>query len=324
MIASLCRVSIALLCVFTAANTAVAKPVDKIVAIVNDQLITLSDVEKFKKKLATGGLVDDALLKLSDTKELLKDKNALLNELIDEKLIDSEVKRKNMEVTIERVEQEIRSIATNNNISRQQLTTALSAKGVTMSQYQDFIKTSLERQSLIEKEVTSKIRISDEDISSYFLAKKGLSATQTFEYSLSHILLNPKNAGGDAGALARANTVEDKLKAGQSFEKLAEQFSEDGNFTKGGTLGTFHVGEMIKEIEQAVRTVDTGEVTGIVKTPQGYEIIKVNKRTLISDPKLDEEKENIRRELYADAFKRQFRLWLAQRHDESFIRINGF
>ena len=63
-----------------------------------------------------------------------------------------------------------------------------------MSQYQDFIKTSLERQSLIEKEVTSKIRISDEDISSYYLAKKGPEATQTFEYTLSHILFYPKPA----------------------------------------------------------------------------------------------------------------------------------
>ena len=72
-----------------------------------------------------------------------------------------------------------------------------------------------------------------------------------------------------------------------------------------------------------MRQMPSGEFTDVVKTPQGYQIIKVNKRTLISDPKLEEEKEKIRRMLYADAFKRQFRLWLNQRHDESFIRING-
>ena len=323
MILNLRKFRPALLLILLCAGGAEAKIVDKILAIVNDQLNTLSDVEKFKKKLQTGGLVDDALLKLNDTQAMLKDRTSLLNELVDEKLIDSEVKRKSMEVTIERVEQEIRSIATNNNISRQQLQTALQAKGVNMSQYQDFIKTSLERQNLIEKEVTSKIRISDDDISSYYLAKKGPSATQIFEFTLSHILFSPKN-GGDEAALGRAKAVEDKLKAGQSFDKLAEQFSEDSNFTKGGTLGTFRAGEMIKEIDAAVRKVPAGEITGIVKTGLGYQIIKVNKRTLISDPKLEEEKENIRRVLYADAFKRQFRLWLTQRRDESFIRINGF
>ena len=284
------------------APAAKTKLVDKIVAIVNDQIITASDVDKFRNKLMTGGLVDDALLKLTDVETLKKDKKALLDELIDEKLIDSEVKRKNGEVTIEKVEQEIRNIATNNNITRAQLESALKAKGVGMAAYQDFIKTSLERQGLIEHEVTSKIRISDEDISSYYLAKKGPSASQIFEYTLSHIVFNPKN-GGDEAAQARAKTVEDKLKEGQSFEKLAEQYSEDPNFSKGGALGSFRAGEMNKEIDEAARKTEPGDVSNIIKVAGSYQIIKVEKRTLISDPKLDEERENIRRTLYADAFQ---------------------
>jgi peptidyl-prolyl cis-trans isomerase SurA len=313
-----------LVCLISAVVNAHARVVDKIVAIVNDSPVTLSDVDKFKKRLGSGGLVDDALLRLTDPQALLKDKQLLLNHLIDERIIDGEVKRKNMEVTIERVEQEIRNIAKNNGIERSQLKSALAAKGVTMSQYQDFIKTSLERQSLIEREVTSKIRISDEDISSYYLSKKGQNSAQTYEYTLAHILFTPKN-GGDEAALKRARAVEEKVKAGTtSFEKLAEQFSEDSNFSKGGQLGTFRAGEMLKEIEDAVKKVGQGDVTNIVKTNQGYHIIKVVKRTLISDPRLDEQRETIRNTLYADAFKRQFRLWLNQRRDDSFIRINGF
>jgi parvulin-like peptidyl-prolyl isomerase len=300
-----------------------AKLVDKVVAIVNDSPITLSDVDKFRKRLSTGGLVDDNLLKASDTQQLQKDRNALLNYIIDEKLIDTEVKHRNMEVTIERVEQQIRDIAQGNGISRQQLQTALQAKGVSMSQYQDFIKTSLERQSLIEREVTSRIRISDEDVNSYYLSKKGPSAAQTFEYSLSHILFTAKN-GGDEGAQARAKSVEEKLRAGQSFDKLAEQYSEDPNFVKGGQLGTFKAGEMVKELEEAVRRAGAGEYTPVIKTALGYQIVRVNKRTLISDPKLEEERENIRHALSVEAFKRQLRLWLNQRRDESFIKINGF
>ncbi|MGE4131392.1 MAG: peptidylprolyl isomerase [Bdellovibrionales bacterium] len=303
-------------------SVAQARVVDKIVAIVNDQIITASDVDKFKKKLSQNGLVDDALLKLTDADSLLKDKKALLEHLIDEKLIDSEVKRKSMEVTIERVEQEIRNIAKNNNISRAQLKDALAAKGVSMSQYQDFIKTSLERQSIVEKEVTNKIRISDEDISSYYLSKSGDNSQQTFEYTLAHIVFSPKT-GGEKGAMERANSVLDKLKTGQAFEKLAEQFSEDPAFSKGGLLGTFKTGEMLNEIDAAVKTVEVGEITPVVKTSNGLHIIKVVKKTLISDPKLEEKKEDIRRVLYAEAFKRQFRLWLKQRRDDSFIKING-
>lgn len=299
-----------------------ARLVDKIVAIVNDEIVTASDLEKYKKNLQTGGLTDEALMRMADPKVLLTDRKALMNQVIDEKIMDSEVKRKGMEVTIERVEQEIRTIAQNNGITRQQLKDALVAKGVSISRYQDFIKTSLERQALIEREVTSKIRISDEDISSYYLSKKGPSAAQTFEYTLSHIFFNAKT-GGDQAALNRAKAVEEKLSSGQSFEKLAEQYSEDPNFTKGGSLGVFKAGEMSKELEAAVRKIGAGETTGVVKTPMGYDIIKINKRTLVSDPRFDEQKENIRNTLYADAFKHQFRLWLSQRKDEAFIRING-
>lgn len=311
------------LCLLVYALPSAARVVDKIVAIVNDQLITLTDTEKFRKRLYTQGLVDDALLRLTDPELLKKDRNALLNHLVDEKLIDSEVKRKGMEVTIERVEQEIRTIAKGNNISRNQLKDALGAKGVTVSQYQDFIKTSLERQSIIEREVTSKIRISDEDISSYYLSKKGPAGSQIFEYTLSHILFTPKT-GGPEGALYRARAVEDKLKSGQSFEKVAEQFSEDPSFSNGGQLGVFRADEMSKDFQEALAKASTGEVTGPVKSPQGYHILKVIKRTLISDPLLETERETIRGTLYADAFKKQFRIWLNQRKDESFIRINGF
>lgn len=300
-----------------------ARPVDKIVAIVNDQIITLSDMEKFKKRLGSGGLTDEALLRLSDVQQLQRDRNTLLNHMIDEKLLDSEVKRKNMEVTIEEVEKEIRNIAKNNNISRQQLVDTLKAKGVGMAQYQDFIKTSLERQRLIEREVANKIRISDEDISSYYLSQKGLSGAQIFEYTLAHIMFSPKT-GGDDGALSRAKGVEEKLKSGHSFEKLAEQFSEDPNFTKGGLLGTFKAGEMTKELDEAVRKLSPGEISPIIKTPFGYQLIKVTKRTLISDPQLEEQRESIRAKIYASEYKRQFRLWLNQRRDESFIKINGF
>ncbi len=300
-----------------------AAPIDKIVAIVNDRPITLSDVESFKRRLKTGGLVDDALLKLTNSDALTKDPQALLNHLIDESLVDSEVKKKNMEVTIERVEQEIRKIAKGNGITRQQLVEALRAKGVPLSEYQDFIKTSLERQTLIEREVTSRIRISDEDISSHYLKESGGKGVgNLFEYTLSHIFFSAKK-GGDKAALGRAQAVYKRIQSGELFEQLAEQQSEDPNFEKGGTLGTFKANEMSKALEAAVRKVTVGKVTPPVKTADGFHLVKVNKRVLISNPMIEEEKERIRNVLYADAFKQQFRLWLNQRRDDAFIKING-
>lgn len=304
-------------------QTVVAKPVDHIVAIVNDQIITNSDAEGFKKNLTGGGMVDDALLQMADPKKIASDREALLNFMIDEKILDSEVKKKNLEVTIERVESEIRDLMTKRGINRDQLKEVLKGRGVTMAQYQDYIKTSLERHALIEKEVSSKIRISDEDVASYYMAKKGTDKNQVFEYTIAHIVLAP-HKGREDYAPKKAQEAYEKLQAGEAFDTVAEQYSEDPNFSKGGILGTFNSGEMLPEIESAVKRLQPGEYSPVVKTKTGYNIFKVVKRTLISDPKLEAEKEDLRNALFAEAFKKQFKAWLNERREEAFIKINGW
>lgn len=298
-----------------------AKIVERIVTIVNDRPVLLSDVERSRIKLQREGLIDDTLMQIHDKNKLVKDRQALVNYLIDEATLDSEVKKRNMEITVERVEQEIRNILRNKKISRAQLKDLLAEKGASMSDYQDFIKSSIERQGLVEREVSSRIKISDEDVAAYYLRTNGPSKNQAYEYSLGHILFLPGN-GSEASARERAAKVIEKLKAGQPFEKVAEQYSEDPNFSQGGFLGNFKSGEMSKDLDESVRGLSAGETSPPVKTRMGIQILKVLKKTVTSDPQLDERKEQIRGILFADAFKRQFRSWLDQRRDESFIRLN--
>lgn len=298
-----------------------ARVIEKILAIVNDEIITQTDMQRFRTKLSSGGLIDDAVLRLADSKTLLKDQNALINHLIDERLLDSEVKRKGLSVTVEKIEQEVRNITKRNGISRAQLKSALEEKGVRFSEYQDFIRTSLERQALIEKEVSSKIKVSDDDVSSYYVTQMGDKNANIFEFTLAHILFLPKQ--GEKEARQRAKLVESKLKSGSmSFEKLASQFSEDPNFSQGGVLGTFKAGEMLPEMEQAVKSMTVGETTGIIKTRVGLHLVKLLKKSLVPNPAFEAKKEELRGLLFGQAFKKQFRNWLDERRRDSFIRIN--
>lgn len=302
-------------------STASAKVVEKIIAIVGSEIVTKTDLDQYRKKLKSGGLVDDALLKLADKDKLLNDRQALIDHLINERVIDSEVDRRGLSVTIERVEQEIRNIVGRNGITRDQLKQALAEKGVSFSEYQDFIKTSLEREALIGQEVSSKIKISDEDISSYYLAKQGNADAKIFEYKLAHILFRPK--GGDVEAAEqRAKDLLVKLKNGASFDAMASQYSEDPNFTQGGLLGSFKAGEMIKEMETAVSGLDEGAISDIVRTRAGFHIIKVLDKTLVPDPAFEHEKAKIHNTLYAQAFHKQLKSWLQDKREEIFVRIN--
>lgn len=293
--------------------------VESIVAIVNGSIITKSDVKKYRDQLKSGTIVDDLLG--SNPEALLKDEKALLKHLIDERIIDDEVKRQGLSSTVERIEQEINSIQARNGISREQLIEALKREGTRFSDYQSFIKSRIERQSVIERAITSKIKISDDDIISYFEStNKKVSAT-SFEFKVAHILFRLGKRTDEAQA-ERAQEVLKKLKSGDSFESLASQYSEDPNFNEGGVLGTFKMGEFLKPLEDGIRTLAPGEVAGPIKTKLGFHLIKLLERRVVPDAEFEKKKDQLRGELYQKAFVKQFQFWLDQKRQEAFIKIN--
>ncbi len=299
-----------------------AEIIERIVAVINDEIITMTDLDKYIDKLKSGGLTDDLLIPNDSVKqELMKDKKKLLQTMIDEKIIDSEVKRQKLEVPIERVEQEIRSIAKRNDISRDDLKKAVEEKGIKFSQYQDFIKSGLERHALIDRAILSKIKISEDDVLAQYSTVHGEAADQSFEYTVAHILFLIEK-GGVQKAQERAALVLGKLKAGEDFDKLASEYSEDPNFSSGGLLGTFKSGEFSKELEQVVQKMAVSDTSRIVQTKAGLHILKLVKRKLVPDPKLEKAKDEIRGQLYDKAYKKQFQAWLEQVRNEAFIRIN--
>jgi len=298
-----------------------AEIVERIVATVNTEVITSSDVRTFSGKLGKSSFVDDLLLFGKTQADLQKSPADQLDYLINEKLMDSEIKRLNLSVTMERVDHEIGEIAKRNNMSKDQLLVAVKGQGITISEYQSFMKSKVERQSLIEQEITSKIRVSDEDIMAHYTRAHSKGSQGVFEYSLAHIQFNPKKGGAEA-AQERAQAVLNKLRKGESFEVLAEQHSEDPNFTNGGVLGSFKAGEFGKEMEAAVAHLNPGEVSDVVKSRGFVHIFKLLGKKVVSDPQFEKERDGIRNQLFEASFQKQFRLWLTGKREDSFIRIN--
>lgn len=296
--------------------------IDGTLITVGNEAVLESDLKNFSDRMSKNGMVDDLLLGDKKIEEVKKSREAQLDYLVNEKILDSEVKRLNMNVTFERVEQEIREVAKRNGMQRAELVQALQGQGVNIADYQNFMKTRIERQSLLEQEITSKIRVSDDDVMAHFSKGTGKADGVASEFTVAHIFFSGKK-GGLEGAEGRAQNVLAKLNSGQSFEALAEQHSEDSNFTTGGLLGTFKSGEASKEIEEAVASLNPGQASGLVKTKAGYHILKLVARKVTTDPRFDREKEKIRAELLEKAFKKQFRSWLEQKREESFVRVKA-
>jgi peptidyl-prolyl cis-trans isomerase SurA len=296
-----------------------AKIIESIVAVVNGGIITRSDVTQYRSRLKAGKIVDDLLNDSSEN--LLKDPKALLKHMIDERIVDDEVKKQNLSVTTERVEQEINSIQRRNSITRDQLIDALKRDGTNFSDYQEFIKKRLERQNVIEKEITSKIKVTDEEVMSAYESKNKNESARSFDYKISHILFR-EGKRSDETQKKRAEEVLAKLKGGANFETLASQYSEDPNYNEGGYLGTFQSGEFLKPLEDAVKTLSPGEFAGPIKTKLGYHIVKLSERHTVPGVDFEKHRDQIRAEISQARFQKQFQFWLDQKRQESFVKIN--
>lgn len=298
-----------------------AEVVEKTVAIVNNEIILASDFKALESKMGKMGLIDDSLLFGKPVSSLKNDRKAQLDYLINTKVLDSEIKRLNLTVTEDRVNSEMRDMAKRNNASEADMYAAIKAQGVSMEEFKAFQKERLEKQALMEQELISKLRVSDEDALNEYLKSNPNSRPSIDEFGVSHIFFSPKKVSAEA-AYARAEAVLVKLRQGGNFEALAEQHSEDPNFSSGGALGTFKSGDFIPEVESAISPLKVGEITNIVKSRLGYHIVKLTNKKLTTDPRFERAKEGIKSALLEKSFARQLKVWLQGKRDEAFIRIN--
>ena len=295
--------------------------VDRVAVIVNNEIITESDVDSLKKKMATKGMVDDLLLLNNSIETVRGSSKLLIDFLVNERILASEIKRLNLAVTQDRVDTELREVAKENNFNKDELVAALKSQGINYLEYREFLKNKIERQALIQSEISSKIRISDEEVSSEYFKSSPNASNTVYEYTIAHILFSTKKSG-EEGARKKAETVLVRLKNGEAFETLAEQFSEDPGFNSGGLLGVFKAGEFSKEFEKAILNLAPGDVSEITTKKMGIHILKLISKKVVSDSKFEKEKPRIMGKLYEKAFKLQFGQWLERKREESFIRIN--
>ncbi len=299
-----------------------AEIVDKVVAIVNNEIILQSDYSRLEKKANRPALIEEILLGGKSATDLKNNKSMQTEYLINEKLMDSEVKKANLTASPEKVDQEIKQMAQRYKTTKEEILAAAKVDmNLTADEYKRFLKTQIERQSLIEQDVTSKVRVSDEEVFEEYKKRNPKSGSSLSEVTISQVFFNPKK-GGEQKAKARADAAFAKLSTGQTFESVAEQTSEDTNFVTGGLLGSFKTGELNPEFESAIAGLKAGQYSKVFKSKRGFHILKVNDLKTIPDPKLEKDKEKIRSVLMEKAFEKQFRSWLQKKREEATITIN--
>lgn len=296
--------------------------VDKVAATVNDEVVLLSELQSLPSRLSKPGGVDELLLLGQSMESFKKDRASQLNFLIREKLVQSEIKRLGYSISDERVEAEVAALARKNNATPAEFSAYLASQGYTLEEFKRLQKTKVERQQFFEREIVTKLRISDEDAYSVYKSKNPDSRQTLSEFTIAQIFFSLKKGGADS-ARARADKAFSRLSSGELFESLANQLDETPGSNKNGVLGSFKSGEFIPQLESAIAGLTVGATSEVLRGPNGFHIIKLLDRKSVLDPNFIRVKEAIKASLVQQNFERQLKNWFEIKKLQATIKIHA-
>lgn len=296
-------------CLLSTAAAAAAEVVDRIVAVVNDDIITLTELNEalapFIRKIEAEGFTEEKKEKI-----IFNLKTDMLERMIDRKLTDQEVRRYNIQVSEIEVDRAIEQFKKAQSITQDDLLTALEQDGLTFEEYRERVKKELVRPKLINYAVKSKIIITDEEIKAFYDAHAD-DFQGTKKYHLRNIIHTDR---------AVMDRVLEKLNNGGSFSVLAMKYSLGKNAQEGGELGKFEMEVLSADIQAAVKGRAKGEHTPVISTDQGYQIFYIEDIVMDGKKPFEEASDQIFQLLYNQESEKKFTQWLEELKQKAHIK----
>ena len=303
-----------------AARGAGARMVEKIAAVVGENVVLASEVEeKAGPLLADVSKVPDPDKRAARASALRRE---VLERLIDDELILQQAVELKLTVTSEQIDSSIDEIKKQNSIDDDQLREALKAQGMTMATYRADLKRQLLRFRVLNIAVGSRVNVSDEEVKAYY--ERHMKGSANVQVRASHIFIAIPD-GADLTAVAekkaQAEKIVERAKT-EDFAKLAREVSDDAaTRAEGGDLGYFGKDMLPKPIEELVFAMKPGEVRGPVRADRGFHVIKlVDRKTKDAKP-LDDVKDDIRMQLRQKDMERQTKIYLTELRKKTLVDI---
>jgi peptidyl-prolyl cis-trans isomerase SurA len=337
-----------------------AQVVEEIIARVNNQIVTRSEFVRSKDQLKDDVKQQDAANADKVYAEREKD---ILRDLIDQQLLIEKGKDLGITGDtdlIKRLDQMRKDMKLD---TMEELEKAATAQGISYEDFKQNMRNQLITQKVIGEEVGSHLSIPKEEeakfyeehknemeqpesikLSEILVAPHKAAAEKPAEKPAQSGAADSSAAGGDArksqdaspeaakqaeeaAALAAAGAKADDLlkqiRAGASFEDVAKKYSDGPSASQGGDLGAFKRGALAKELEDKTFAMKSGEVTDVIRTKQGYVILKVISHQTAGIPPLKEVEPKIQDALYYQKLQPALRAYLTKLREEAYIDIKA-
>jgi len=294
-----------------------ATVIDKIKAVVNNEVITQSEIDRRLYPLY------NQYKNIYSGKELEKKLDdagvEILNQLIEDRLVLSEAKNQGIEATEKEIERKIDEFRKSFD-GEENMLKSLGEQNLTIKDLKNMLKDRVIIEKIIDREVRAQIIILPQEIESYYEEN-----TDKFKESLqvkaSTILIRTGSSRTQEENLSLAITLLNRLKTGQDFYTLAKNYSEGMNAEKGGDMGYVRKGQMIEQIDKVIFNLKVGEFSDLVKTSLGYHIFKIYDKKKERTVPLVEIRPQIMEAIYLKKTESYFKEWLKDLRENAFISI---
>ncbi|OIO37054.1 MAG: hypothetical protein AUJ74_00165 [Candidatus Omnitrophica bacterium CG1_02_44_16] len=286
------------ICVFSAPSPVRAEKIEKIVAIVNGDIITDGELSMFIKMEFAGEE------KGTDQKKIVEFRKDLLNRMIEDRLILQEAKKQQLKVDDSMIEDRIREIKFRAG-SELAFEMALKTQGISVNELREKLKNQLMIYSLIQKEVKDKVVVSPKEITDYFQQNEAQFLTPE-TVVVDSIFVKDNNA------LAKA---QEELSTGADFTEVAKKCSEKSN------LGDVRRGQFKKELEDLIFSLTVGQCSQHFKTEDGYYIFMAKEKLASSKKAIEDVKDGIKAQLENDKSEKILREWIEALKEKAYISM---
>jgi peptidyl-prolyl cis-trans isomerase SurA len=308
--------------------------VEEIVARINNDVITKSELERSREQLRQEIKQNNA--PNPDQLFAEKDKDTL-RDMIDQQLLIQKGRDIGLNSDAELIKR-LDEIRKNAGLSTlEDLEKAAEQQGVNYEDWKANLRNQIITRKVIEAEVGQHLQTTPEEVQKFYDAHKA-ELTQPEQVKMSEILIATERPGLDSTpekpttmAMSDEEVAQQKAKAeqalaairgGKSFEEVAKQVSNGPTAAQGGDLGFFKRGVLAKELEQ--KTFDqmkAGEVSDIIRTKQGFVILKVTEHPAPGVPPLKEVQNQVEQALYYEKLQPALRVYLTRLREEAFIDV---
>lgn len=298
------------------ARSGAAEVLERILAVVNDEIVTEQDLQILVAPVASQYRT---LYTDKELEEKLKEtRKEFLGKVIEDKLVLSEAKRRQVIVSDAEVDEMMTDVR-NKFPSREVFLGAIEEQGLTEKKLWNRFRDQLMSQKLVAYEVKSRVSVSPGEISQYYKAHTG-EFSQGERVRLRQILIR-EGSRAEEDAKAFADSLVAQLDEGKSFEELARSYSEGSEAKEGGEMGWVEKGQLLGEIDRVVFLLKEGEHTLPVKSSLGYHLFQVVEKQPASLKPISDVRTDIQEKLFKQKMKWRLDSWMESLKKSAYISI---